>query len=602
MHTWPEARHLAHRQTVREQLAAEGLSPAAVETASAHVVETARRVLGKMAYDSQMCAMLAILDNRLVEMATGEGKSLAAALAAAVGALAGIPVHVLTANDYLVQRDALQFQPLYEALGLAVATVVAGDTAAKRRIAYRQPVVYVTAQELAFDYLRDRLMHGAGRPELERRASALANPAGQRPLLRGLCMAIVDEADSILIDEAQMPLVLSATSDAAPQRAYLWQAYALSGRLHEGEHWFCVPLQRRITLTDAGREHIEALAAALQPVWKNRAHREDTIVAALAARHVFERDRDYLVTDGEIRIVDAVSGRVAEGRKWSRGLHALVAIKEGCRIDPDPETLAQITFQRFFRRYVRFGGMSGTLREARAELATIYGVDVVPVALHRPCRRQQWPTRCYADDTQRWRAVVARARELCAAGRPVLIGTDSVADAQALSARLEEAGIEHAVLDARHDLAEARVIAAAGQGARVTVSTNMAGRGTDIHVDPQALKAGGLHVLSCQLNASSRLDRQLAGRAGRQGQPGSSEVFLSLQSSRFQADGWGRGLARLCRACLHGGRVALPGALLQTLLRHLQRIDGRRLARRRRVLCRQDAEMERSLSFCGTRD
>lgn len=599
---------LAQQPDVERQLTRDGLTADATNRACAFVAHAARHTLGLAAFDGQLFATLAMLDNRLVEMATGEGKS----LAAAAGALAGIPVHVLTSNDYLVTRDAERFAPLFAAMQLSVASVVEGQEHEARRAAYAKAIVYVTAKEIVFDYLRDRLAMGTSASTLRRRADALAAPeqpraAQPRPVLRGLCMAIVDEADSILIDEAQMPLVLSRQGDGVAQRAFLWQANALSGQLTEDQDFLHLRAERRIVFTPAGKLRIQQLATRLQPVWKNQQHREETIAAALTARHVFRRDRDYVVTAGEIEIVDAVTGRTAPGRKWSRGLHALVALKEGCQAEPELETLAQITYRRFFRRYIRFGGMSGTLREARGELARTYRTRVVDVALQRPSQRLQLATRFFADDDARWQAVVARVRELRGQGRPVLIGCDSVGDSQCLSNRLTTSGIDHAVLNANFDTAEAQIIASAGQAGRVTVSTNMAGRGTDIHLDDEALAAGGLHVLCCQHNASRRHDRQLAGRAGRQGQPGSSEAWISLASPRFGADAMSRTVAFVCRSFIgdkapHPGEVRLPGWLLNAVLTGGQRVDEAQQARRRRALFRQDDEFERGMSFCGIQE
>ncbi|MFZ4289025.1 hypothetical protein [Variovorax sp. HJSM1_2] len=374
----------AQGEALQQRLLQHGWRQALLLQACAHVAEAARRSLGWAAYTEQLMAALAMLDNRVAEMATGEGKSLAAALAAGVGALAGIPVHVLTANDYLVERDAGTFAPFYALLGLQVGFVLSRHTASRRQQAYTRQVVYVTAREVAFDYLRDRLSHGSPRRALQRRAAALASSRNEPPLLRGLCMAVIDEADNILIDEAQMPLILTREVAHRGDRAFLWQAYVLSARLVPETDYLMQQGQHRVHLTDAGRVHIGALSAKLGPLWLNLRHRDETVCTALTARHALVRDRDYVLVpaaDGksgeEVAIVDAVSGRIAEGRKWSRGLHALVSIKEGCQLPADTETMAQITFQRFFRRYHRLGGMSGTLREARAELRTLYGCNMV---------------------------------------------------------------------------------------------------------------------------------------------------------------------------------------------------------------------------------
>lgn len=593
------------RGEVQCELAHSALGAAALERALAYAADAARRTLSLAPYDHQLIAALALLDNRLVELATGEGKSLATALAAAVGALAGLPVQVLTANDYLVARDAAEFTPLYRRLGLSVACVIAGQESATRRHAYGHAITYVTARELAFDYLRDRLHHGTGHSPLQQRALSLAEPGAEPALLRGLCMVIADEADSILVDEALMPLVLSQSGDGAAQRALAWQAWALSDALREGRD-FAPAGPARVELTPAGALHLEQLAARLQSTWKNRRHREETICTALVARHLLQRDRDYVVADGErgpeVQIVDARDGRIAVGRRWSRGLHALVSLKESCPLEPEAQTLAQITFQRFFRRCIRLSGTSGTLAEARRELAVVYGLPVLKLDPRLPSRQQTLPTRCFADSDARHAALVERVYELRRQGRPVLIGTDSVAASHALSAALRRAGIDHALLNALNDRDEARLVAEAGRAARVTVSTQMAGRGTHITLDAQALAAGGLHVVNCQLNASPRHDRQLAGRSARQGQPGSNETWLALDAARFDADALGRSLRRAARLRLRGGEVRLPGAALAALQHALQRADETRAVRQRARMLRADGAQQDRLSFCDPRD
>ena len=596
------------RRPVSARFARDGMSPAAVDAAAAYVVEVARRVLGRSAYDGQVKAAIAMNANVLVEMATGEGKSLATALAAAIAGLAGMPVHVLTANDYLVARDAETFTPLFAALGLTVATILARASPAERRAAYRCAIVYTTAREVAFDYLRDRMSHpGCGHDgalvECLRRA---IEPDGG-PVMRGLCLAIIDEADSILIDEAQMPLILSREQSDPGARAALYQAWMLSSKLKAGTDFIVRDSECTVLLEPAGRERLDALAAPLAQAWKNRLHREQLVLSALTARHALVRDRDYLVTtdadrsqsQGRIELIDAVTGRIAVGRRWSAGIHALVAIKEGLKPEADLETIDRITFQRFFRRYLRLGGSSGTLTESRAELRRIYDLAIVPVAPRLPLQRRYWPTRWFRDDATRDAAIVARVRELAGCGRPVLIGTDSVADTRRISACLKQGDIAHAVLDARFDADEAALVARAGEAGMVTVSTNMAGRGTDIQLTPQAREAGGLHVLLCQHNGSRRLDRQLAGRAGRQGDPGSCETWLSM-AFRGYADGQGRHpAAPLLERFIRGAEVRLPSTALTWVQRAVQRTEELRQQRRRARMLSEDRQVRQSLSFSG---
>ncbi len=436
------------RDGVQTALLHQGLDGPAAEQALAYVAEAARRTQGRQAYETQLMAALALLRGHLAEMATGEGKSLAAALTAGVAALAGIPVHVLTANDYLVERDAETFTPLYQLLQLRCAWVGARHDDAQRRHAYAADVVYATAREAAFDYLRDRMRHGTGDAPLQQRARALARRSSDGPVLRGLCMAVIDEADSILIDEAQMPLVLSREVVDPAARAFLWQAWALSGRLALGHDFGLEGTPARAVLRPAGLERLARLAEGLGPLWVNAQHRAETVVTALSARHLLQRDRDYVVVPGdpaqrqkpEIAIVDGLSGRIAEGRRWSRGLHGLVALKEGIPMPPESETMLQMTYQRYFRRYHRLCGMSGTLAEGRSELRQLYGCTMLRVPLRLPDRSAAWPLRCYADEAARRSAAVARAQALAATGRPVLIGCDSVAASEAMAEALAAAG------------------------------------------------------------------------------------------------------------------------------------------------------------------
>ena len=598
----------ARRARLQPRWAMDAGQPRHVEQAVTLAAEAARRTLGKTAYDGQLAAALHLLDERLVEMATGEGKSLAAAIAAAAAALSGMPVHVITANDYLVQRDAELFRPLFARLGLRVAAVAARHKPEERRGAYASHVVYVTAKELVFDYLRDRTMSQTSAPALRQRVAALGAAPASGPLLRGLCMALIDEADSVLIDEALMPLILSRENNDATERAYRWQVWALSGRLAEGADFTRHATARQVALTDAGRARIAEMTQALAPLWRSTRHREHAICTALAARHLYQRDRDYIVQPAKdergrpadrIVIVDAISGRLSEGRRWSQGLHAMVALKEGCKPEPELETIAQITYQRFFRRYHRLGGLSGTLSESRAELRTLYGLQIVAVAPRLPLRRQIGATRAFASADERWAAVARRCAALTAQGRPVLVGTDSVAESQELSAVLTAAGLEHTVLNAHHDADEAAIVARAGEPGRITVATNMAGRGTDIEVSGAVCAAGGLHVLCCQLNPSRRIDRQLIGRAARQGQSGSAETWIALDTPRLATDAWGRLAARLMAvaASATDGATGWRAPWLRLCLHALQNHDERRQAHARTTHFKQDCAVERGLSF-----
>ncbi|WP_292933302.1 DEAD/DEAH box helicase [Noviherbaspirillum sp.] len=538
-------------------------------------------------HDTQFLAAWLMLDRRLVEMQTGEGKTLAVAVAAATCALAGIPVHVVTSNDYLVERDAACLAPVFHALGLTVGTVISGMSTQRRAQAYRCDITYCTAKELAFDYLRDHLASPADR-------GIDQGPAEHR--LRGLCMAIVDEADSVLIDEARMPLILSEGAPNREQSAFYRQALFLAAQLSQDRDFLLEYRQRTACLTAEGKRHAEILAGHMGAGWNAVRRREETLCLALAAQHLFVRDVHYLVRDKQVVIIDETTGRPAEGRVWSSGLQQLIETKENCPLTEPAQTAAQITFQRFFSRYLRLSGVSGTLSEARDELLAIYGLPVVRVPLLFPCRRRILPGRVFLDKSLQWRYVVGRVRELTALGQPVLIGTGSVNDSEALSEQLARAGIRHAVLNARCNADEAPTIAEAGQAGAVTVSTNMAGRGTDIRLGADVAALGGLHVIVCQSNDSRRIDRQLYGRCARQGDPGSVEQLYCVEDSLSSMSLFAKIAARF-------GRVTEAASELPRWLTVVFLIEqaGRERARRREhwLLFLNDRWRDRQLAFIG---
>jgi preprotein translocase subunit SecA len=529
---------LAEAHRLRARLGRRGMTDQLQAVAFALFSELFRRQTGQRPYPTQLLAARAMLERRLVEMATGEGKTLAAALAAATAALARIPVHVVTANEYLARRDAEALRPVFAGLGLRVGVVTHQLGMDARRQAYRCDITYCTAKELVFDYLRDRFsrrgieghLQGGFAGELRRRAHRLATGETAGTLLRGLCMAIVDEADSVLIDEASVPFILSRAEDHRGKREHYARALELARGLVPGEDFVLDLASNSVDLTAAGRAKTEPQADEDDALWRVGRFREEALSLALAALHLFHRDRHYLVRGGAVHIIDDTSGRVAAGRAWSRGLHQLIELKESCKPSAELVTAAQITYQRFFSRYLHLCGMSGTLLEGRGELRKVYGVPVARVPLRTALRRAVLPTRVFGTNEARWRFVVQRARDIQSRGGAVLVGTDSVADSQALSQRLDAEGLAHVVLNARQDRHEAQVIAAAGQPGRITVATSMAGRGTDIALSEAVAQNGGLHVVLCQANASRRIDRQFTGRAARRGEPGSCETLLSLES------------------------------------------------------------------------
>jgi preprotein translocase subunit SecA len=495
--------------------------------AFALVREAAGRSVGQRHFDEQLVGGWAMLNGMLAEMETGEGKTLTATLAAAAAALAGRAVHVVTVNDYLAERDAGFTRPIYEALGLTVGCVRQGMEPEARRAAYRCDIAYCSNKELAFDYLRDRMVLG-GRPRaIASRIEALAGEdVAQRLQLRGLQFAIVDEADSVLVDEARTPLILSAQASQGQEEALHREALALAQQLAPEDHRIG---EQGVEIGDAGLDKLAQLSESLSGVWRGPRRREQLVRQALTALHVFQRDKHYLVRDGKVVIIDENTGRLMPDRSWEQGLHQLIELKEGCEMTGRRDTLARISYQRFFRRYVHLAGMTGTAREVARELWAVYRLRVATIPTHKPGRRQRLADRVYGASERKWHAVVARVRALRDAGRPVLIGTRSVKASERLAAHLAEAGVPYRLLNARQDRDEAEIIAGAGEAACVTVATNMAGRGTDIKLGPGVAETGGLHVIATELNDSGRIDRQLFGRCARQGDPGSCEAILAVE-------------------------------------------------------------------------
>ena len=563
------------------------------------VQEAAARRLGMRHHPCQLQGGWAMLWGQVAEMATGEGKTLTAALPAATFALAGLPVHVVTVNDYLTARDAEYLQPLYEALGLRVGVVTAGLSEAEKRRAYAADVTYCTNKELVFDYLRDRLTLGGRGTGLALEVERLYDSRARRGrlLLRGLGFALVDEADSVLIDEARTPLVLSGGGGNRDEERVLREALAAAQRFQRGRHFRMEGSRRRLRLTDEGRRYAAALLESSGGIWHGRRRREELLTQALYALHLYHRDEHYLVTGGRVVIIDEYTGRPMPERAWSRGLHQLVECKEDCPITPARETVAQISYQRFFRRYLHLAGMSGTVREVARELGMVYGLQVAPIPTHRPVRRRDLGTRVHARHEAQWSHLAARVAELRRQGRPVLIGTRTVAAAEAASAALQAAGLPHQLLSARQNAGEARLVARAGEAGQITIATNMAGRGTDIPLDERARRAGGLHVILTECHSARRIDRQLLGRCARQGDPGSVEAILCLEDALALQDRPGMmGLLRRRPRLL---ATTWGQWLARWLIGRAQRSLERRHYRTRQALLRADKELADSLAFSG---
>jgi preprotein translocase subunit SecA len=489
------------------------------------VRETAHRVLGERPYDVQMLAGISLHQGKLVEMQTGEGKTLAAVAPVVLNALGGRGVHVLTYNDYLARRDAEWMGPVYERLGLSVGSIREGLSTAERHRAYRCDVTYLTVKEAGFDLLRDGLC---------------LDPAGQvhRPFHLGL----VDEADSLLIDEARIPLVIAGTLDEV--RTDLGRLAEIARRMKRGIDYDTDEYAYNIFLTDSGVHRAEELLGSGNLFEGDNVRLQAELRNALHAEALLKRDVDYIVRDGRIELVDELTGRVAENRHWPDGLQAALEAKEGLRWQPEGKIFGSITVQHFLRKYPRLCGMTGTARSAAAELADIYNLEVVEVSPNRTCIRVDHPDVIHATREAKRRALLEEIAATHATGRPILVGTVSVEESESLAADLRRRDVPCRVLNAKNDAEEAAIVAEAGALGAVTISTNMAGRGTDIRLGgadeaqrDAVVALGGLYVLGTNRHESRRIDDQLRGRAGRQGDPGSSRFIISLEDSLLQRCG-----------------------------------------------------------------
>jgi len=519
---------LEHASALRLRLRRAGFRDLALAAECfALVREAATRSVGQRHFDVQLVGGWAMLNGMLAEMETGEGKTITATLTAGTAALAGRAVHVVTVNDYLAERDSEWMRPVYAALGISVGCIKQGMDSESRRAAYRCEVTYCSNKEIAFDYLRDRMILG-GRPRaIAMKMDALSGAgAGQRLLLQGLQFAIVDEADSVLVDEARTPLILSTAAKQSQEETLHEQALRLARQLGEDDYAI---RDSGIEITDAGLERLAELCEPLKGVWRGPRRREQLVRQALSALQLFQRDKHYLVREEKVVIIDENTGRLMPDRSWEQGLHQLIEMKEGCEMTGRRETLARISYQRLFRRYVNLCGMTGTASEVASELWAVYRLRVARIPTSKPVCRVRYPDRIYGRTELKWRAVVDTIRKQRAAGRPVLVGTRSVAASEALAHELEAVQIPFRLLNARQDREEAEIVARAGEPGCVTVATNMAGRGTDIKLAPGIAERGGLHVIATELNDSARIDRQLFGRCGRQGDPGSCEAILAVE-------------------------------------------------------------------------
>lgn len=568
--------------------------------AYALVREAGRRTLQMRHYDVQMIGGICLFEGCIAEMQTGEGKTLTATLPMYLHSLTGKGAQLATVNDYLARRDAEWMRPLYEKLGLTVGVIQTSDDQPARRRAYAASVTYGTAKEFGFDFLRDRLLLRAQnrlQTEMLGDGGGDFGGGGDQPVMRGMHFCLVDEADSILIDEARTPLIIGSLEDTVRDQiveTYRWAAEHAAD-FEIDEHFEIDDETKRYELTARGRQRVRSLKKSDLVRTTGLVDLYEFTERAIKVHREFILDRQYVVRPGEqnkleIVIVDEFTGRLAEGRKWRDGIHQAIEAKEGIEISVPTGQAARITIQDLFLRFPHLAGMTGTAATSARELRRIYRTPVIRVPTNRPPRRERMSDCVLGTMEKKFQAIVEEVAEMNAAGRPVLIGTRSIDKSVILSRMLEQRGIEHQVLNANNVEAEAEIVERAGEPGKVTVATNMAGRGTDIKLAPGVEAKGGMHVICTEMHDAARVDRQLIGRCGRQGDRGSFRQYLSLDDDILKS-GLGPGKAERLRAMGERGDGSMPR--YATLFRKAQRKVERKHFRDRMVLLHHEKERKK---------
>jgi preprotein translocase subunit SecA len=593
------ARSLALRLKARQ---GDSLNPMIPE-AFALVREAAKRTIKQRHYDVQLVGGAAIHFRSIAEMETGEGKTLVATLPSYLNALQGKGVHVVTVNDYLAHRDAEWMTPIYKLLGLTVGCIQTGMSDGARRAAYACDITYGTSKEFGFDFLRDELKRlQLGDTHRKSFEEAFLSRGGHNetelPVQRAHHFAIVDEADSILIDEARTPLIIGANNQPTQEEAAAYYgADQLAATLVRTKDFKYDPAERKAELNAAGRRKVQAVGGHSSFVTLTVDGLYEYVERALRAQIAYLRDRDYVVVNGEIVIVDEFTGRMMPGRQWQDGLHQAIQAKERIEVTLETITAARVTVQDFFLRYKKLAGMTGTASTDARELRRVYKVKVFKVPTNRKGRRVWIPDRVFSTEAEKFQAVADQIVEWHRKQVPMLIGTRSIEKSEKLSALLTAAQIEHQVLNAKNHEIEAQIVAQAGQPGRVTVATNMAGRGTDIKLGDGVAEQGGLHVIGTERHEALRIDRQLAGRCARQGDPGYCQFFVSLEDEIVEAFGEKPALRLRKR---YRGRGELTSPAWRRLMLSAQRRKQRQHFRDRKLLMnyeKQRAEMRKNMGL-----
>ena len=533
--------------------------------AFAVVREAARRTVGMRPFDVQLIGGIVLHEGKIAEMKTGEGKTLAATMPLYLNALTGKGCHLVTVNDYLARRDAAWMGPIYNFLDLSVGVIVHGLTDAERRAAYGSDITYGTNNEFGFDYLRDNMKFTL-----------------EDYVQRDFHYAIVDEVDSILIDEARTPLIISGPSDESTDKYY--RINQIIPGLRRERDYTIDEKARAVVLTEEGVARVEK-ALKVQNLYDPRnIELLHHVNQALKAHTLFKRDVDYVVKSGEVLIVDEFTGRLMPGRRYSEGLHQALEAKEGVKIERENQTLASVTFQNYFRMYEKLAGMTGTADTEAAEFQEIYGLEVMVIPTNMPMIRTDHPDVIYRTEREKFEAVIQEIKDLHGQGRPVLVGTISIEKSEKLSGLLSRQGVKHHVLNAKHHEREAEIITQAGQRGAVTISTNMAGRGTDIKLGEGVARLGGLHILGTERHESRRIDNQLRGRSGRQGDAGSSRFYLSMEDDLLRIFGGERMGAIMDKIGMEEGQPIESGLLSRQIEAAQRRVEAHNFDIRKHLL------------------
>lgn len=558
-----------------------------------------KRTLGYWPHPVQFVGARSLLSGLLAEMQTGEGKTLVAGLAATVVAGSGAMVHVLSTNDYLAERDEEEMRQLFSFFGIRSGSITAEMEIEERQTVYKNQICYVSGKEVVFDYLKDELSGLGNQPNKTNYVNSLISGASayasnKESVIPALHFCIVDEADSVLIDEARTPLIISKESDSLVEPDILSWAIAQAEQFIIDTDFLIDAAQRDIELKAHVLKKIQQPPTDTRKMWQAQAWQMLILRQALMALHLYIKDEHYIIQEDKIQIVDESTGRVMADRSWEQGLHQLIETKENVEITSGRETMARMTFQRFFRRYFLLSGLTGTAAEVSRELWSVYNLKVCCIPPNKPNQRKQLTTYCFDKSEQKWHAIAKDAIRACNNGQPVLVGTRSVEASEKVSQAFEEMHVDFVLLNARQDADEADIVAAAGQTGKITVATNMAGRGTDIKLTNQARKSGGLHVILTEYHDSARIDRQLIGRSGRQGDPGTVRAIVAFDDELLKSN--------LNKPSVINQFLTInlfKRWFLTICIKLAQNSAQRRSYRRRMQTLKQDRNLNKQIGFAG---